>query len=294
MPRTTGRVSAAFLEAGGETRLGDRYHAYPLKIAKAFPFDDGQLGVYVMDASPGIMSGDRYELDWHFGENTKVYVTNQSYTKVHPVLRSADGSLADQASEQRQTLTLARGSVVEYMPEPLMLYKDAYFYSETEVRMEPGSVLILSETVCPGRTQRGELFQYGLYRSELKVTFGSELIFCAKQRVEPSSPTQKLDAIGAWGPFTHYGALYVFSEQVDAGFADRVRDYLNRLLGVDEETAVPFSGMKLYSGVSRTYKYGLVVSVMGCKVYEIQQLLEAIWKFIRRTYFVDTDIQIRK
>lgn len=294
MPKVTGRISAAFIEAGGVTRLGDRFHAYPLKIAKAFPFDDGQLGVYVMDASPGIMSGDRYELDWHFGDNAKVYITNQSYTKVHPRVRSDDGSFVDHSSEQRQKLTLEPGSIVEYMPEPLMLYKDAYFYSETEVHMEQGSTLILSEIVCPGRTQRGELFQYGLYRSKLTVTYGSELIFCSKQQVEPQSPIQKLHAIGAWGPFTHYGALYVFSEGIDGAFADAVRDYLNQWQGADDESVARLSDMKLFYGVSRTYKHGLIVSVMGYKVYEIQQLLEACWKFVRRKYFVGNDIVIRK
>lgn len=91
MPRVTGRVAASFTDVDGVTRLGDRYHSYPLKIAKAFSFDEGQLGIYMMDASPGIMSGDAYELEWRFGENTKAFITNQSYTKVHPMLCDAEG-----------------------------------------------------------------------------------------------------------------------------------------------------------------------------------------------------------
>lgn len=293
MPRVTGRISAAFIEAGGETRLGDRYHAYPLKIAKSFPFDGGQLVVYVMDASPGIMSGDRYELDWHFGDNTRAYVTNQSYTKVHPAIRSGDGSIG-QASGQRQKLTLSRGSIAEYMPEPLMLYRDAYFHSDTEVHMEPGSTLIMSEIVCPGRTLRGELFQYGLYRSKLTVTYGGELIFSGRQKVEPWSSAQKLNAVGVWGPFTHLGSLYLFSDSIDTAFADEVRDFVQQYDGMDHESAVSLSSQSLFAGVSRTYKHGLIVSALGYKVYEIQQLLEACWKFIRNKYYVPGDIRIRK
>ncbi|MCS7460270.1 urease accessory protein UreD [Paenibacillus doosanensis] len=294
MPRVTGRISAAFLEADGKTRLGDRYHAYPLKIAKAFPFDDGQLGVYMMDASPGIMSGDRYELDWHFGAHTKVYVTNQSYTKVHPQRLDETGQAVHPPSEQTQRLTLGQGAYVEYMPEPLTLYKDACFHSTTDVRMERGSTLILSEVVCPGRTQRGELFRYCRYRSRLAVRFGDEWVYCGRQQVEPG--VQRLASIGAWGSFTHMGTLYVFSELADAAMAEALRIFMN---GERDGFDAVARGRQdassgLYAGISRTYKHGLIVSVMGRKAYEIQDYLERAWAFIRSRYFASAPLLVRK
>ena len=48
-----------------------------------------------------------------------------------------------------------------------MLYKDADLFAETEVHVARGSALIFSDVICPGRTQRGEIFQYSqLYESD--------------------------------------------------------------------------------------------------------------------------------
>ncbi|TDF98873.1 urease accessory protein UreD [Paenibacillus piri] len=301
MPNVTGCVTASFTAAGEQTRLSGRYHAYPLKIAKAFPFPEGQLGVYVMDASPGVMAGDRYVLDWTFGEQTDVYITNQSYTKVHPA-RDSDAGAAARPSSQEQRLTLGRDSYVEYMPEPLMLYKDAVFYSATDIRMDAGSVLIYADAVCPGRTYRGELFQYGLYQNRLTVTYDGELIYCAKQRIQPAAQGLRLNAIGGWAEHTHAGSLCVFSDRVDAAFIEALKDFLEERNKEHDSplrnnmTAGQASrpGAPLYFGISRTYKYGLVLSVIGSKMYEIQELMTAAWQFTRQRLFAKPVLNVRK
>jgi urease accessory protein len=292
MPEVTGCISAAFNERNGQTRLSDRYHTYPLKIAKTFSFDYGQLGVYMMDASPGIMAGDRYELNWHFGERSNVYITNQSYTKVHPARPENGDAASVRSSGQHQSLTLGPGSYVEYMPEPIMLYKDAVLHSAMDVQMEAGSTLILSDLVCPGRTQRGELFQYEHYENRLSVTYEDELIYCSKQRVVPAG--QQLPTIGGWANYTHVGALYIFNDQVDGAFVEALKLYMDeQLISVREQlsaaTAIP-----LYYGISRTYKKGAVLSILGHKVYEIQSLQDAAWRFIRQQLFAKAPLMIRK
>lgn len=225
-----------------------------------------------MDASPGVMAGDRYELDWRFGENTNVFVTNQSYTKVHPSKRNS--SDRPNPSTQRQRLSLGRGAYVEYMPEPLMLYKDASFTSDMIVQMEEGASLFLSDIVCPGRTHRGEMFHYERYQSRLTVRYGSELIFSSKQRVEPQR--QSLQQIARWDSHTHTGALYLFSERVNEKTVKALRERLSQQGSLHSD---------LYCGVSLTYKLGLVVSVLGVRVYEIEALLKEAWNFLRAEVF---------
>ncbi|TVY08557.1 urease accessory protein UreD [Paenibacillus cremeus] len=282
--RVTGAISATFTAETPSTRTQLQHHAqaYPLKIAKTFPFDHNQLGVYVMDASPGVMAGDRYELSWRFGEGTNVYITNQSYTKVHPA-RKNDTDPASPSS-QRQQLSLAAGAYVEYMPEPLMLYKDAHFLSEAEVRMEPGAALIWSEIVCPGRTHRGELFQYERFVSRMTVWYAEELIFSARQRIEPTA-TQSPQALSRWDNSTHLGTLYLFSNQAGPQLVEGLREKLDTL-----SQAKP----GLYCGVSLTYKHGLAVSVLGSRVYEIANLLTAAWEHIRKDAFHKPSLLVPK
>lgn len=284
MAEVTSCIDAYFTAADGVTQLRSHAQSYPLKIAKTFPFSGGQLGVYIMDASPGIMAGDRYELIWRFGEETNVHVTNQSYTKVHPSHKA--GWDAPRPSAQLQKLELGRGAYVEYMPEPLMLYQDASFRSETAVELEPGSSLVLSEIVCPGRTHRGERFRYARYQNALTVRRDDELIFSARQRVEPQLETPR--SMGRWDLYTHLGTLYLFSERADAPLVEGLRERLN---GFAPASA---ADMELYYGVSLTYKHGLAVSVLGYRVGDIQELLDEAWRYIRTEAFGKETLRVPK
>ncbi|MEK8132476.1 urease accessory protein UreD [Paenibacillus filicis] len=272
MPDVVGRVSASFDVTGGLTRMRSHHHAYPLKIAKTFRFPQQQLGVYVMDASPGMMAGDRYELDWEFGEGSCAYVTNQSYTKVHPP--RAPGSDIAELSVQNQSFRLAAGAYVEYMPEPVMLYRDAGLWSRTEVRLGSGASFLSGEILCPGRTYRGEQFGFRLYRNRLAVYEEDELIYYNQQRVEPDHGAPQ--TIGRWGSLTHAGSLLLFSERADAPLAEALRGHLEECFTARGE---------LSFGISLTAKHGLVLNALGGGVLDLQRLLHQAWSFVRSELF---------
>ncbi|SDO45293.1 urease accessory protein [Paenibacillus sp. yr247] len=284
MPRVTGEITAQFAVCSGSTRLVHKYHASPLKIAKTFRYENEaiiegaqpteQLGVYLMDCSPGLMSGDHYEINVSLGEGAHVFLTNQSFTKVHP-------SQINQGSTQCQTLHLEAGAMLEYIPEPLMLYKDASLSADMDVHLSPGSAFIFSDIVCPGRTQRGEIFQYARYTNRMKVWYGNELIFYQNQRIEPQ--TMQLTAPGCWEQETHLGNLYIYSDRLKHRHLEGIRERLERLEGV-----------QVRIGASLTHKYGLIVSVMGRHAWELQFILTKAWHDIRRSLLALTPLMVNK
>ena len=97
-----------------------------------------------MDVSPGLLAGDRYELDWKVGADAHLYVTNQSFTKVHPCLELSKGASLSQRFE------LAPGAIVESMPEPIMLFRDDLVINDTEVKLALGSVWLQAEVLVSG------------------------------------------------------------------------------------------------------------------------------------------------
>lgn len=284
MPKLTGEISAQFAVRSGFTRLVHKYHASPLKIAKTFRYEnetcmDGaapmdQLGVYMMDCSPGLMAGDHYEISVRLEEGARVFLTNQSFTKVHP-------SGEDQGSTQHQILRLEADALLEYMPEPLMLYKDANLFAETEAHLSSGSTLIFSDVLCPGRTQRGEIFHYTRYVNRMKVWYEGELIFYQNQRVEPG--TMELSSPGCWEGETHMGNLFIFSDRLGPRHLEVIVDKLSQL-----------EGQTVRVGASLTYKYGLVVNIMGRHAWELQDVLTKAWHQIRRSLFDLTPLLVNK
>ena len=259
------RLSAVFAVRGGRTVLASKMHTAPLKIAKAFDCPS-ELAVIVMDASPGMLAGDRCELEWTAEPGARVHLTNQGHTRVHPSPPGRGAALT-------QRFTLRENACVQSMMEPLMLYRDAELTARTEVDLMPGAVWLSAEIFCPGRTGRGERFAFRRYDSELVVRCGGEPIFRSRQLIEPAK--QRIAAPGAWETYTHIGALYGFSDRLEDTHLEAAREAAERAAA-----AVPGGCV---AGASCTWRHGIAVMAAGDAAWKLQRVLEAAWRALRRT-----------
>lgn len=264
LPRVTGELNAVFVYEGGRTVLARNAHRSPLKITKTHPLIDGRLSLTVMDCSPGILSGDTYRLAFELGRDCAVYLTNQSYTKVHP-------AISGERSTLEQRIHLAAGARLEYAMQPTMLYKDADLSARTTVEMAAGSSFIYHDVLCPGRTSRGEWFKYRLYSGKLEVIYDGELIFANHLRIVPkevrvwgthSEAADPMQQLALWGSYTHAGSLLIFSDHLNEGLVDNIRASIANDPRSDE----------MNIGVSLTYKHGLAVSALAHHAWHITHL----------------------
>jgi len=249
---------------GGRTVLDGQFCTSPIKIAKTFP-EGKSLCIMLMDASPGMLSGDRYELQWTAGEGAHLCLTNQGFTKVHPC---APGPGASTESRYR----LAAGACIETMMKPIMLYKDASYTNRTEVELERGAVWMQGEVLSPGRLLRGESFVYEQLDNRISVYYEGELIHHQRQLIRPSG--QQIAAKGAWDTYSHLGSFLVCSDRVDAALLESVRVVLDRL---------PFTKDQLYAGAAMTYRHGLIVTAAGSSSWIVQHMIKEVWDEVRKT-----------
>ncbi|THF83402.1 urease accessory protein UreD [Cohnella fermenti] len=255
-------VSAAY--RGDRTVLAGRYCTSPIKIAKTFP-EDKSLCVMIMDASPGMLKGDRYEMQWAAEAGAQLCLTNQGFTKVHPCTPELGASMENR-------YRLAAGACIETMMKPIMLYKDASFTNRTVVELERGAVWMQGEALSPGRVLRGERFAYERLDNRISVYYEGELIHHQKQLVRPGR--QLIAAPGAWETYSHLGTFLVFSDRVDTALLESVRAVLDRL---------PFSSDQLYAGAAMTYRHGLTVTAAASSSWIVQHMLKEVWNEVRQT-----------
>lgn len=263
---------------GERPELTSRYTVSPLKIAKTFPLDSGgvkQLAVVQMDVSPGMLDGDRYTFDWRLEAGVRLYATNQAYTRVHPCERS-DARL-------RQTFRLEAGAVLEWMPEPVMLYRSARFRSETEIELAEDAVCLLSDIICPGRLLHGEKFAFTEYDARLTVRLNGETIHYQRQKWEPAA--LPIANAGCFGPHTHVGGFYAFSDRVTAQMVDRLREAMEAGGGVPDGVVW---------GVSRTARHGLTVQAAGNAAWKLQRTLLEAWDAARRLLLDQPPLRLLK
>ncbi|WP_235287320.1 urease accessory protein UreD [Paenibacillus tarimensis] len=261
----TSFLRAEFEQRGGTTVMTGKYQTAPIKIAKTFDYS-GELAAIVMDASPGMLEGDTYRFDWRAGPGTSVYVTNQSYTKVHPC---GDGS----GAVMQQRFKVEDGALMQSMMEPIMLYRDADLMNDSEVQLGCGAVWMQAEVLSPGRLLRGESFLYRKLDNRLKVYHGDELVFYQRQLIEPG--LQQLEAPGAWEGQTHFGTLYAFSDRINPGWLATAREVLDKPLQAAGEHPV-------LAGASLTSKHGLAVLAAGRTAWQLQKTLRAVWTALRQ------------
>ncbi|MFG3546491.1 urease accessory protein UreD [Streptomyces sp. NPDC047725] len=183
-PGKVGLLELRYARVGDRTELVDRYQKSPLQIMRPLYVDPLRPDLpvtYLMSTGGGIVQADRNRLDIDCGPGTAVHLTTQAATKLH----RAEFDHATQVVN----LTVGADAYVEYLPDPLIPYRDARFYQQTCVTADPTATVLLGETIAAGRLARGERHSYRLLYSDLEISRpGGELMVVDTVRLDPREP----------------------------------------------------------------------------------------------------------
>lgn len=154
-PGQNGLVDLALERRAGRTRLTQSRTRPPLLVQQALYPDEAVPDMaYVFLANPtgGLLQNDRHGIAVSVSAGARAHVTTQSATKVY--------TMTDGVAEQRVRLNVAAGGYLEYLPDPLIPYRDASLEQEVEIVCEPGGALLFSDVITPGRVAMGESFRF--------------------------------------------------------------------------------------------------------------------------------------
>ncbi|MFE7411914.1 urease accessory protein UreD [Streptomyces laurentii] len=182
-PGKVGLLELRYARSGGRTELMDRYQKSPLQIMLPLyvdPLRPDMPVTYLMSTGGGIVQADRNRVDIDCGPGTEVLLTTQAATKLH--------RMEFDHATQVVNLRARAGSYVEYLPDPLIPYRDARFYQHTRVHLDPTATVLLGETIAAGRLARGERHAYRMLFSDLEITRGDDLLVVDTVRLDPAEP----------------------------------------------------------------------------------------------------------
>jgi urease accessory protein len=148
-----GRLELGFAAGGdGVTRLSRQFARYPFHLCRAFRFagDPPEMAtLYVQSCSGGIYEGDRLSLRIDAPARAQLHLTTQAAT----IVRSMRGTGARQGTE----LEAGPGSLVEHLPDPLILFPQARLETslrvkaDREARVLSGEAFLLHDPLGRGR-----------------------------------------------------------------------------------------------------------------------------------------------
>ncbi len=146
--------------------VAEQYATYPFRLSgnlRLDPSDRRRVYAYMMNASPGVLSGDDLRLAVQVGDRASLYLTDQSATKVHS---RPMGGVPARISYRVQ---VGAGAYLEYVPEPIILFAAAALTQKMQILLHPQGRLVLSEIIVPGRLAKGEFYDFEEFQSRLQV-----------------------------------------------------------------------------------------------------------------------------
>ena len=192
-PGKNGLLRLGFELRGERTVLAHLERCVPLLVQQALYFDEEMPDlpcVIMISTSGGVLQGDRYTVGINLAAGTQAHITTQSATKIQEM----DANYALQSQE----VVLGEHAYLEYLPAPVIPYKNSRFLTHTRVTIPPSATLLYSEILLPGRKyyRQGERFEYNLFSSLVcaQRPDGQE-IFSEKFVIEP----QRREKAGAKG-----------------------------------------------------------------------------------------------
>lgn len=267
----TGVLELSAIKKQSKSMIASCYYEGALKLTRPIYLEEDLPSIYLIHVGGGYVDGDTYLTELNVEAEAELAVTTQSATKVYKTLKKP--------VLQRTNLKLGRGSVLEYLPDPLIAYEGARFIQETNVQIEEEACFFYSDIITPGWAEDGSLFRYDWIRSKLKVYKAEKLVLFDHLLLEPDD---HMSGIMQMEGYTHVGTFLILHDQADKGFLDGLYEAMEAFHEV-----VRF-------GLSALPEGGVILRVLARNTGIIEKMIAHAHTFARRQLLAKGVVRWRK
>lgn len=247
----------------GSTFLSSSSQEPPLRVVRPFRLGDGSVLVHLHNVSGGLLGGDELRSSVNVGPGASVQLTSTGATRIYR-------SRADQAATANfNDFTVRENALLEYVPDAIIPFAKARFRQVTSIELEHGAGLFWWEILAPGRSARGEVFEYDCV--ELRTDLKAEGRVIAAENVCLRPGSTELNSVARMGPCRYWVTFYVARVGLDAGVWLSAEEKLRETL-----RAFHKPGETLW-GVSTLAAHGLAVRGLSRHSYELLPALRKVW-----------------
>ncbi len=280
-PGQSGLVELRLERRAGRTRLAHSRTRPPLLVQRALHPDEAVPDMaYVFLANPtgGLLENDRHCISVHVAGGARAHVTTQSATKIF--------TMEQGEAEQQVSLNVASGAYLEYLPDPLIPFRNASLTQHASINLEPGAALVMGEVITPGRVAMGESFDYR--RLSIRLTVNRQDRWPVyREAVELVPGVCDPVALGVLGPARPdesrtpigrtLGSLLVLCETEPArSMLGQLRDAVPACAQVPACDEVRLAASALPDA------QGMGVKIVGTDCAAVQSAMTRVWSIARR------------
>ena len=277
-----GELRLSLSNRNNQTIVTDSFCRVPLQVMK--PIRDRQSGAvcfYLLSPTGGIVQGDNYQIQVELSNSTYAVLTTQAATKVYAMPKGS--------ARQQVDFYVGRNSVLEYLPDPTILFQAADFDQQVNLHVsQEGGKIVFQEIIMPGRLARGEVMAFKRYRSQLRGYDEDGIIlydsFCLEPEQNP--PDNPVNAIGVLDNYSCWGVWYLLGDcSLIFSKWQRICDVINPLLSQDKKST---------GGITKLHRNGIAIKMLARNTQTIQSTFQNIWDWIKTEILALKKIDLRK
>lgn len=175
------RLALEYTLQGRRTTLSGREHTGPLVVQKPlYPEGDAVCHSIIVHPPGGFVSGDSLTLDVKLRAGCAALLTTPGASKWYK-------SLGREARVSQQ-FGIARNAVLEWLPQPSIVYDQARASAQTQILLEDGALYMGWDITCMGRTASGERYAAGQLQQRTEIRQSGKLLWLEQARLAGSDP----------------------------------------------------------------------------------------------------------
>jgi len=204
----------------GRTHIAKQFAPHPFHFCRPFyvPGDpSGMATVYVQSCAGGIFEHDRLGLTVKTERGTQAHVTTSASTIVH--------SMPTGEARQAVNLVADSDSLIEYLPDPMILFPGARITSTVTVVVDDAARIVLSDAfLMHDHRDRGEAFDW--FRSDIIVRDAKDHVL-VRDRIRIDGRSILAALPGVTGRFTAHASFMLLCRGLSADLLTSMRAALD-------------------------------------------------------------------
>lgn len=261
-------------KSGDKTITTTRAYDGVMRISPTLHLDREEISTYyLIQIGGGYVEGEKFLNNIELKENARAIVTTQASTKVYKCENKLE-------TYQMTNIHLEKNSILEFITDPVILYKDAKYKQENNIYMDETSTFIYTDGITSGWSPDGQDFKYDRAKLKTNVYYNGELVLLDNLVMEPSN--YDISHIGYLEGYLNFGTLLVINKNIDKKFIENMRLQLENI------------DMDINFGVSSLEVNGFILRVIGNMTQDIEKVISICHDYVRKELFNSIPLVIRK
>lgn len=234
--------------------------------------NEDTLCYFLITMGGGITQGEEYLTKVQLAPESRAIISTQAPTYVY---KCDDGKISKQFFE----ISLGENSILEYLPDNVIPYKNANYDQISEIKLEKGASLIYSDGITAGWAPDGSDFKYDYVHMDTKLLYEGKLMYSDNMILDPQN--FDLNELGMYENYRNYSSLIAVNEKIDEDFVHTMQQQLSK-------------DKHCNWGISKLEGPGLVLRVLGESISANQQKIYEAVNYLRQKLFDSPALDLRK